>query len=42
MFRTILMAKAMHMFMDMDMDKMIGGGFESGLAQIKTKVEATR
>jgi uncharacterized protein YndB with AHSA1/START domain len=34
------MAKAMHMFMDMD--RMIGGDFEAGLAQIKAKAEAAR
>ena len=34
------MAKAIHMFMDMD--KMIGGNFEKGLAQMKTVVEAAR
>jgi len=32
------MAKAIHLFMNMD--KMIGGQFEKGLAQIKTLVEA--
>ena len=32
------MAKAVHLFMDMD--KMIGGNFEKGLAQMKAVVEA--
>ena len=33
-----LLAKAIHLFMDMD--KMIGGNFEKGLAQMKAVVEA--
>ena len=33
-------AKAVHLFMDMD--KMIGGNFEKGLADMKSVVEATR
>ena len=33
-------AKAVHLFMDMD--KMIGGNFEKGLAQMKSVVEAAR
>ncbi len=32
------MAKAVHLFMDMD--KMVGGMFEKGLAQMKSVVEA--
>ena len=34
-----LLAKAVHLFMDMD--KMIGGKFDEGLAQMKTVAEAT-
>jgi hypothetical protein len=34
------MAKAVHLFMDMD--KMIGGNFEKGLAQMKAVVEGAR
>jgi len=33
-------AKAIHLFIDMD--KMIGGNFDKGLAQMKSVVEATR
>ncbi|NQD91797.1 SRPBCC family protein [Pseudomonas sp. CrR25] len=33
-----LLTKAMHMVMDMD--KMVGGDFEQGLAQLKTEAEA--
>jgi hypothetical protein len=33
-----LMAKALHLFMNMD--KMVGGQFEQGLAQMKTVLEA--
>jgi hypothetical protein len=33
------MAKAIHLFMNMD--KMIGGQFEKGLAEMKSIVEAT-
>ena len=33
------MAKAIHLFMNMD--KMIGGQFENGLAQMKSIVEPT-
>jgi hypothetical protein len=36
--RTV--AKAIHLFIDMD--KMIGGNFDKGLAQMKSVVEATR
>ena len=36
--RNNLMAKAIHLFMDMD--RMIGGNFENGLAQIKLAAEA--
>jgi uncharacterized protein YndB with AHSA1/START domain len=36
--RNHFMAKAVHLFMDMD--KMIGGNFEKGLAQMKAVVEA--
>jgi hypothetical protein len=32
------MAKVVHLFMDMD--RMIGGNFEKGLAQMKSVVEA--
>jgi hypothetical protein len=34
-----LLAKAIHLFMDMD--KMIGGRFDEGLAQMKAVAEAT-
>jgi uncharacterized protein YndB with AHSA1/START domain len=34
-----LLAKALHLFMDMD--TMIGGNFEKGLAQMKAVAEAT-
>ena len=34
------MAKAIHLFMNMD--KMVGGDFEKGLAQMKSVVEASR
>jgi hypothetical protein len=34
-----LMAKAIHLFMNMD--KMIGGQFEKGFADMKSVVEAT-
>jgi Polyketide cyclase / dehydrase and lipid transport len=38
--RNNFIAKAVHLFMDMD--KMIGGNFEKGLAQMKSVVEAAR
>jgi hypothetical protein len=36
--RNNVMAKAVHLFMNID--KMVGGQFEKGLAQMKSVVEA--